>query len=107
MLGEYSLALPAPGSYQVEAGLSELPERQRVLRLDVLPGQCQRVNFSAIPMGSIRGRLLDADGHGVAGELVEIRGCLLRSTQGTSARNTPKPTVCFGFHDSSPANTGC
>ncbi|MGJ5815665.1 carboxypeptidase-like regulatory domain-containing protein [Paludibaculum fermentans] len=72
--GEYSLALPAPGSYQVEAGLSELPERQRVLRLDVLPGQCQRVNFSAIPMGSIRGKLLDADGHGVAGELVEIRG---------------------------------
>ncbi len=72
--GEYSLALPAPGAYQLEAGLSELPERQRILSLDVLPGQCRRVNFSAIPLGSIRGRLLDAEGHGVAGEHVEIRG---------------------------------
>lgn len=72
--GEYSLGLPAPGAYQLEAGLSELPERQRVLTLDVLPGQCRRVNFSAIPLGSIRGRLLDTEGHGVAGENVEIRG---------------------------------
>lgn len=72
--GEYSLALPAPGAYQLEAGLSELPERQRVLTLDMLPGQCRRVNFSAIALGSIRGRLLDAGGRGVSGELVEIRG---------------------------------
>jgi hypothetical protein len=72
--GEYSLALPAPGSYQLEAGLSELPEQQRILSLDVLPGQCRRVNFSAVPIGSIRGRLFDARGRGVKGELVEIHG---------------------------------
>lgn len=72
--GEYSLALPAPGTYDLEAGLNGLPEALRTRHLDLSPGQCRRVNLMAVPIGSIGGRLLEADGQPVPGELVEIRG---------------------------------
>ncbi|MGJ5815666.1 carboxypeptidase-like regulatory domain-containing protein [Paludibaculum fermentans] len=69
--GQYSVDLPGPGSYEVTADIPGLPEAERVRPLELTPGQCRHTNFSAVPFGSIRGRIVGSDGLRIANRLIE------------------------------------
>jgi Carboxypeptidase regulatory-like domain len=70
--GKYEFGLLPAGRYQIQAELSNVPERQRSFDIDVPAGACRVQPFLSVRAGRISGRLVDSRNQPIAGVFVEI-----------------------------------
>jgi hypothetical protein len=112
--GNYELAGLQPGSYEISAGLPNLPAQQTSRQVELSAGECSRQAFLATPVGRISGKLLDFEGHPVLDVLVELEAVPLTEQPRPYAQtehdggfvheSLPAGQYLLGFNLSAPPN---